>query len=78
MLDVKTSKVNVTDPDVEPMFIRLPAAAKLLDMTPDALRGRLKRGEIPLGVFVRIGPRTLRFDRERLIQWARSKLGKQT
>lgn len=54
------------------LFITIEEAADLLSFTPLALRKQISRGAFPSGVIVRIGVRTIRFDRERLIEWVRS------
>jgi DNA-binding Lrp family transcriptional regulator len=59
-----------------PLFISLKKAARLLDLTPEALRKRVCRGELD-GVVTRIG-RSLRFDRERLVSVMRAGAGKKS
>lgn len=54
------------------LFVNIREAAELLGFSKEALRARLKRGQVPAGVAFRVGLRSIRFDRERLIAWARS------
>lgn len=54
------------------LFITIQEAAELLSFTPLALRKQISRRAFPSGVIVRIGIRTIRFDREKLIEWVRS------
>jgi hypothetical protein len=53
--------------------MELRTAALFLDMTLDALRSRLARGEIPNEVIRRIGKR-IYVDREALVSWMRRPL----
>jgi hypothetical protein len=62
---------DLSFPTEGPLFISLKKAARILDLTPEALRKRVSRGELAGGIVVRIG-RSLRFDRERLVAWMRS------
>ncbi len=54
-------------------FLGVEEVAKLLSSTPYAIRAKLRRREFPTGVLVRIGRRGIRFDREKLLAWIRSK-----
>ena len=49
-------------------FLRVPEAAEFLGLTPDALRGLVKRDKVP---HQKIGRRIM-FDRAELRQWVRS------
>jgi predicted DNA-binding transcriptional regulator AlpA len=54
-------------------FLTVEEVAKLLSSTPHAIRAKLRRREFPTGILVRIGRRGIRFDREKLLTWIRSK-----
>lgn len=53
-------------------LLNLREAGWVVGLTPEGLRARLKRGQIPPGIAVRLGGRSLRFDRVALEAWARS------
>lgn len=57
--------MNRDAPDEKPkrQLWRYRMAAAFLDMSEAALRNRVRRGEVP---FVRVAPRTVRFDPEDL------------
>lgn len=50
-------------------FLSIASAAQLLDKTPEALRGLIKRGEFPPHVFARRLGRQRRFDKAALVAW---------
>ena len=56
---------------VEPVWIKIGTAAKLLDLTPGALRKRLARLPVPKGVVVRFGG-TVLIHRDRFLVWVSS------
>lgn len=66
-----------TSPSGKPIetspFMTVEEAAKILATTPYGIRARLRRREFPTGILVRISQRGIRFDREKLLAWIRSR-----
>ena len=54
--------------DHEPVLLRIPTAAALIDTTPGALRKMLERASIPAGVVIRKG-RRIWIHRSRFLDW---------
>ncbi|MCC6738416.1 MAG: hypothetical protein IT452_05175 [Planctomycetia bacterium] len=53
-------------------FLTIREAAWLIGLSSEGLRSRMKRNQLPPGVALRLGTRSLRFDRVKLVEWARS------
>ena len=56
------------DPAQAATWLRIPTAARLIDLSPGALRKRLARLPVPAGIVVRFGSSVL-IHRERFLAW---------
>jgi hypothetical protein len=67
-LAIVRKESTAAEDSATPVWIRIPTAAALLDLTPNALKQRLYRQAPPAGVVRRWG-RTVLIHRERFLRW---------
>lgn len=64
----------IDPPAVEAVWIRVETAAALLDLTPEALRCRLRRTDLPPGILKKWG-RAVLLHRQRLLDFVETGAG---
>jgi hypothetical protein len=64
-----TMRLAPADPEmVKAVWLRLPSAAALVDISPGALKQRILRGQVPATVIRKLG-RTVLVHREKFLRW---------
>ena len=63
-------KINKSKPEVPDVILNKPGAANLLETTHGKITYLVRTHQIP---FFRLGRRDVRFNRNRLLEWAKSK-----